>query len=116
MHPDEIEEMEFSTENELQMAFRQSQRERVRDERIRNELKAGKFVIAVEYVDYCPRTDAFMGMAEAFRSSHETREEAEVAMNAINQHDDDEHYHVILPALTVPIQTFEEAFPDGLPF
>ena len=93
MHPDAIEEMNWNPLTELQAGFQLSKLEMADEPDDRREIQdlvdAGRFVVMIDAVRYCPRTDALMGTKPILVSDHADRQSAEAAANALgDQHED----------------------------
>lgn len=102
---------------ELQNALALSRMEaQLRDPMIDNAVGNGKHVIVRTHPAYCPRTDAGMGEHEDFVSEHDTREDAEVALSAINFEElCDETGYRIEPMMPAP-KPQPTACDDEVPF
>lgn len=72
-------------------------------------ISAGRFVAVIESPAFCPSTDAIMGSRFSIVSDHSTREEAELALAAV---DDGESYYdcrlEVWPRLPVAARTFAD--------
>ena len=81
MNIQEQEERDFFPQTDLQNAFAQSRMEtELVDQEVRKALAAGKYVLAHCGPVHCRITDAVLGEGQAFVSAHDTREEAEAAL------------------------------------
>ena len=80
----EQEERDFHPDSDLQNAFAWSSMNRQPDDsaKIAAAVAAGKFVVVLESPEYCPSTDAIMGCRKTVLSTHNSRQEADRALDA----------------------------------
>jgi hypothetical protein len=84
------EELDYHPASEAENAYAWSRMNRKPDDagKVAEAVAAGKFVVVVEVPDYCPFTDATMGMRMLLDSVHDTRGAAENAIAAQFSDDD----------------------------
>ena len=93
----------YANEHQRQFAHECSQRE-PRSQALIDALNENKFCVVVAGPDYCPHTDAIMGQKESLCSSHNDREAAGLALQAILTDDEqqcDDFDYYILPLVMV---------------
>lgn len=107
-------EHEYGMMTEAQNAFALSQMERRSDDskKIDEALNAGLFVIVRDVDEYCPRTDAAMGVSQFIISVHSTRAEAEAELEKLG----DDVDAGVLPRLPTPKREPVDYSDPDIPF
>ena len=119
MHVDLIEEMMMSDETEDQRLFALSRMEtQLTDPAIDAALLDGKYVVVIETLAHCSRTDATMGTRSSLASTHDTRDEANAAADevCVAIGDDYDTGVVVLPRIPRERVTLPTVVDDNVPF
>lgn len=82
-----------------------------RDQEIDTLAKQGKHVVVYEYEVCCPITDALQGVRVRLMSAHDTAEEAEKAMAACKDQDDEGWYIIGGSKAETKVEVEVEALP-----